>query len=173
MVKAVQNIRDAHVAVIGSGVSGLATAYLLQRHGAKVTLFEAASNCGGHTLTDNSSGWPVDLGFQVYNLSTYPHLVSWFELLGVRTEPSNMSFSVSVDSGAMEWASHSLASVFAQRVNIFSAKFLRMLWDVWRFGRDAPHVLEPENEEQYHQVSLGEYLRSNRHDHWSFVPGTL
>jgi predicted NAD/FAD-binding protein len=166
MKASTKTIKEANVAVIGSGVSGLATAYLLQFHGAKVTLFEAEDSCGGHTLTDNSSGWPVDLGFQVYNLSTYPHLVSWFELLGVRTEPSNMSFSVSVDLGTQEWASHNLASVFAQPKNIFSLRFLRMIWDVFRFAREAPLVLEPQNEEKYRQVSLDDYLQSNRHDHY-------
>lgn len=155
------SVKGKRIAVVGSGVSGLATAWLLQHHGAEVTLFEAEQTCGGHTLTDHTSGFPVDLGFQVYNLSTYPHLVSWFEHLGVATEPSNMSFSLSLDGGALEWASHGLGSVFAQRANLLSPRFWRMLWDVLRFGRHAPDVLKPENAAAFRDVSLGDYLERN------------
>lgn len=65
-----------------------------------MTLFESESTCGGHTLTDTTSGYPIDLGFQVFNLTTYPHLQGLFETLGVDSEPSEMSFSLSVDSGS-------------------------------------------------------------------------
>jgi NAD(P)-binding Rossmann-like domain len=151
-------VRGKTFAVVGSGVSGLATAWLLRHHGADVTLFESEASCGGHTLTDNTSEWPVDLGFQVYNLSTYPHFVGWLEQLGVETEPSDMSFSLSIGKGALEWASHGLDSIFAQWENMSSRKFLRMIWDVLRFGREAPDVLKPENQARYMRVSLGQYL---------------
>lgn len=81
---------------------------LCNRSGAQVTLFESEAQCGGHTLTDDSSGYPVDLGFQVFNLTTYPHLVGLLEELGVDTEPSEMSFSLSVDGGRLEWGSDGL-----------------------------------------------------------------
>ncbi len=77
---------------------------------------------------------------QVYNLTTYAHLVGFFEALGVDTEPSEMSFSLSVDGGRLEWGSHGLDSVFAQRKNLASPAFLAMLYDVVRFGREAPEV---------------------------------
>lgn len=77
---------------------------------------------------------------QVYNLTTYPHLVGFFEELGVETEPSEMSFALSVDKGNIEWGSHGLDSVFAQRKNLISPTFLAMLYDVVRFGREAPEV---------------------------------
>ena len=156
-----RSVKGKHIAVVGSGVSGLASAWLLQHHGAEVTLFEAQDACGGHTLTDHTSGFPVDLGFQVYNLSTYPHLVSWFEHLGVATEPSNMSFSLSLDGGSLEWASHGLGAVFAQRRNLLSLRFWGMLWDVLRFGRRAPDVLAPHNAAAFRDVSLGAYLARN------------
>lgn len=152
------DVRGKKFAVIGSGVSGLASAWLLSHHGACVTLFEKEETCGGHTLTDHSAGRPVDLGFQVYNLSTYPHLVAWLEMLGVATEASDMSFSLSVDNGHLEWASHGLSSVFAQRKNITSLSFLRMLWDVLRFGREAHAVLKPEHKEEFEAMSMQQYL---------------
>lgn len=77
---------------------------------------------------------------QVYNLTTYPNLVGLFEALGVDTAPSDMSFAVSMDGGALEWGSRGLGAVFAQRWNLLSPSFLRMVWDVLRFGRQAPLV---------------------------------
>ena len=77
---------------------------------------------------------------QVYNLTTYPHLIRLFEELGVDTEPSEMSFSLSLDGGALEWASHGLHTIFAQRGNLLKPSFYRMIWDVISFGRLAPKV---------------------------------
>lgn len=153
-------VRGQRIAVVGSGVSGLATAWLLQYHGAEVTLFESEERCGGHTLTDRSSGTPVDLGFQVFNLTTYPHFVSWLEHLGVDSEASDMSFAISVDEGKLEWASHGINTVFAQRRNIFNLSFLRMVRDVLRFGREAPKVLDEANTKTYRDVTLGQYLKA-------------
>jgi predicted NAD/FAD-binding protein len=155
-------VQDQNIAVIGSGVSGLASAWLLQYHGAKVTLYESEATCGGHTLTDHTSGYPVDLGFQVYNLTTYPHFVAWMEHLGLATEPSDMSFSISVDNGKLEWASHGLGTIFAQRKNCFDLSFLRMVWEVIRFGREAPKVLLEKNREAYASVTLGQYLDTSK-----------
>lgn len=81
-----------------------------------------------------------DVLLQVYNLTTYPNLVGLLEQLGVTSEPSDMSFALSMDEGALEWGSHSLHSIFAQRRNMLSPSFLRMIWDVIRFGRLAPLV---------------------------------
>jgi predicted NAD/FAD-binding protein len=77
---------------------------------------------------------------QVYNLTTYPNLVGFLEELGVDTEPSDMSFSLSIDAGKLEWASHNLDTIFAQRSNLGSPSFLRMIYDVVRFGKEAPKV---------------------------------
>lgn len=78
----------------------------------------------------------------MYNLTTYPHLVSFLDALGVDTQPSDMSFSLSMDGGRLEWASHDLDSVFAQRKNMASPSFLMMLRDVVRFGKEAPKVMQ-------------------------------
>ncbi|EFN59627.1 hypothetical protein CHLNCDRAFT_29187, partial [Chlorella variabilis] len=156
-------MESRRVAVVGSGISGLSAAFLLHRSGARVTLYESEESCGGHTLTDTSSGYPIDLGFQVYNLTTYPHLVGLFEELGVETQPSEMSFALSVDGGAVEWGSHSLDTVFAQRSNLASSAFLGMIRDVVRFGRQAPEVLAPGSEAQYGGMTLGQYLSLRRY----------
>ncbi len=76
----------------------------------------------------------------MYNLTTYPNLVGLLEQLGVDSEPSDMSFALSMDGGALEWGSHGLNSIFAQRRNMLSPSFLRMIWDVIRFGQLAPLV---------------------------------
>lgn len=133
------------VAIIGSGISGLATAYFLSRKYA-VTLFEQGSYFGGHTnsveLTLDGVTHPVDTGFLVFNDRTYPNLIALFAELGVADHATDMSFSVSIDDGRLEWAGTDLNSVFAQRSNLISPRFLGMLRDILRFNRSAPVYLE-------------------------------
>lgn len=133
-----------------------------------MTLYESEATCGGHTLTDDSSGYPVDLGFQVCNLTTYPHLMGLFESLGVDTEPSDMSFALSVDGGRLEWASHSLSTIFAQRGNLVSPSFLTMIRDVLHFGKNAPRVLDKNSLKKYEKMTLGAYLKEKRYSR-SFI----
>ncbi|MCX7057890.1 MAG: FAD-dependent oxidoreductase [Proteobacteria bacterium] len=128
------------IAVIGAGISGLASAYLLaSRH--EVTLYEAASYLGGHSntvdVTVGDQTHPVDTGFLVYNERTYPNLVRLFAELGVRAHRSEMSFGVSLDDGSTEWAGTNLDSVFAQRQHLVSPRFLGMLADINRFNRES------------------------------------
>jgi uncharacterized protein len=130
------------VAVIGSGISGLATAYAL-RNDARVTLFEAGSHFGGHTHTVDITlagvqgpvTHGVDTGFLVFNHRTYPQLVTLFDELGVATAASDMSFSVQVPQQGLEWSGSSLNTVFAQRRNLLRPRFLRMLADLLRFNK--------------------------------------
>lgn len=77
---------------------------------------------------------------QVYNLTTYPNLVGFLECLGVDTEPSEMSFSCSMNGGEFEWGSEGFDGIFAQKQNLFSSRFLWMLYEVIRFGKNAPKV---------------------------------
>ena len=98
---------------------------------------------------------------QVFNLTTYPHLVGLFNELGVESEKSDMSFSLSTDS--VEWGSLGLSGIFAQKSNAFSPSFLNMIREILRFGKRAPEVLEAKNAERFEGVTLGEYLSKNRY----------
>ncbi len=129
------------IAVIGSGIAGLAAAWLLsQRH--DVTLYESAPRAGGHSNTVEvpTAAGPVavDTGFIVYNEHTYPNLTALFAHLGVPTKPSDMSFAVSLDDGQTEYAGTDLFGLFAQRANLVRPRFWSMLRDLRRFYRDAP-----------------------------------
>ncbi|MEO5694909.1 MAG: FAD-dependent oxidoreductase [Usitatibacter sp.] len=130
----------SRIAIVGAGISGLASAYLLApRH--QVTLFEAGRYLGGHTntvdVTLDGLTHPVDTGFLVFNDRTYPNLIRMFDHLGVASDPSEMSFSVRIGQGELEWAGTNLATVFAQPSNLVSPAFLRMLGDLVRFNREA------------------------------------
>lgn len=133
------------IAVIGAGISGLASAYFLQRRH-DVVLFEAGAYLGGHsntvdvTLEDKTCG--VDTGFLVFNERTYPNLIALFEELGVASIASDMSFGVSVNDGATEWAGTNLDTVFAQRSHLFSPSFLGMIKDILHFNRHARAYLQ-------------------------------
>lgn len=151
------------IAIIGSGISGLASAYFLNRKH-DVVLFEAAGYLGGHTntvdVTLEGRCHGVDTGFLVYNERTYPNLVALFGELGVDSIASDMSFGVSMDGGALEWAGSSLDTVFAQRRNAGSPSFLRMLWDILHFNRNAERFLQCSNQAV---LTLGQLLQRERY----------
>ena len=133
------------IAVIGSGISGLAAAYYLSRKH-EVFLFEREARLGGHThtVTVDSSRGPlaVDTGFIVHNGRTYPNLVKLFEELGVETQPSDMSFAVSSRSTGFEYSSRGLNGFFAQRTNALRPAHYRLLREILRFNREAPKLLD-------------------------------
>ncbi len=172
------------IAVIGSGISGLSAAYHLRKQ-ADVTLFEAGSYFGGHTHTvDVTLPSPqgmvthgVDTGFLVFNERTYPGLIGLFAELQVQTSASDMSFSVQTPraSGqrAMEWSGSNLNTVFAQRSNLFSPKFLGMLRDVLRFNTLA-NALADRGEDHALMQPLGEFLETHKFGsafrHWYLLP---
>jgi predicted NAD/FAD-binding protein len=127
------------IAVVGSGISGLGAAWALSRHH-DVTVYEADARLGGHANTsevdDAGRSVPVDTGFIVYNERNYPNLVRLFGSLGVETEPSDMSFSVSLDGGAFEYRARALG-LLAQPSNLLRPSYRRMVRDIVRFSRQA------------------------------------
>lgn len=133
------------IAIIGSGVSGLVCAHLLHgRH--DVVLYEADDRPGGHSHTQRvelaDATAEVDTGFLVYNERTYPLFCRLLDRLGVATQPSDMSFSVSDERAGIEWRGSSPSTVFAQRRNVARPAFGRMLVDIGRFNRLARRLLE-------------------------------
>ena len=133
------------IAIVGAGIAGLACAWLLARRH-EVVLFEANAYPGGHSNTVDATvdgiTHPVDTGFLVFNDRTYPNLMKLFAALGVESAESDMSFSVRIGDGALEWSGTNLATVFAQPSNLVRPRFLRMLSDLLRFNREASRLAE-------------------------------
>lgn len=150
--------RQRHVAVIGSGISGLSAAWLLGKS-CRVTLFEAEDRPGGHSNTvdvkTTNGVIPVDTGFIVYNEWNYPNLVRLFQTLNVKTEASDMSFSASLDDGAFEYSGTSFMSMIGQKTNIIRLRFWRMVGDILRFYREAPIAVKSLGAGE---MTLGEFL---------------
>jgi predicted NAD/FAD-binding protein len=146
------------IAVIGSGISGTGAAWLLSPEH-EVDLFEADDRLGGHAHTHDvllgGSVVPADTGFMVYNERTYPNLIRFFERLGITHKESDMSFSVQCPGEGIEWAGKNLDSIFAQRTNLVSPAFLRMLVDIVRFSGMAERLL---HDESVDPLTLGELL---------------
>ena len=150
------------VAVIGSGIAGLAAAWALKEH-ARLTLFEADSHFGGHVHTVDAEVdgvvHPVDTGFLVLNERTYPGLLGLFAELGVELAKSDMSFSVQrphARGAGLEWSGASLDTVFAQRSNLLRPSFWGMLRDILRFNREATALARSDLARETR--SVGEFL---------------
>ncbi|MDD2546041.1 MAG: FAD-dependent oxidoreductase [Burkholderiaceae bacterium] len=172
------------VAIVGSGISGLAVAHQL-RGQADLTLFEAGSYFGGHTHTVDvtlpGAQGPVthgvDTGFLVFNERTYPHLIRLLAELGVETARSDMSFSVQVPRAvrgqALEWSGTSLNTVFAQRSNLVNPRFWGMLSDLLRFNKLCTRLAVAHADAALLQP-LGDFLREHRFGEafrdWYFLP---
>ncbi|MHC4513104.1 MAG: NAD(P)/FAD-dependent oxidoreductase [Planctomycetota bacterium] len=151
------------LAIVGSGIAGLATAYwLAPRH--EVTVFEAADYVGGHTntrdITWQGQRYAVDTGFIVYNARTYPLFCGLLDELGVATQESDMSFSVQCERTGLEYNGTSINSLFAQRRNLVRPSFWRMVREILRFNREAPALLEPGADAD---LTLDEFLARGRY----------
>jgi predicted NAD/FAD-binding protein len=172
------------LAIVGSGISGLAVAHTLKDH-ADITVFEAGDYFGGHTHTvDVTLPTPqgmvthgVDTGFLVFNERTYPNLINLFAELKVETAPSDMSFSVKVPGAlngkTLEWSGTDLNSVFAQRGNLVNPRFWRMLADVMRFNALCTRIAKEQREKELQQP-LSDFLRTHKFSEpfrdWYFLP---
>src|ERR1017187_419539 len=149
------------LAIVGTGIAGLGCAHFLHRD-FDISVFEQNAYAGGHSntvsVTEPATGrsLPVDTGFMVFNRVTYPLLNRLFERLGVATKPASMSFSVRHADSGLEYCGSSLNRLFAQRRNLVSPRFYRMLAAIHRFNSEAVGALDdPESQE----ITLGEYVR--------------
>jgi uncharacterized protein len=149
------------IAIIGSGISGLVCAYLLSDK-YEIHLFEANDYLGGHTRT---IAYPVkdkvlqlDTGFIVFNKRTYPNFLNIIEKEKIAIEPSEMSFSYQSDDGRFSYNGHSLASLFADRRNLYSLKFYALLADILRFNAQAKKLLK---KNQLLNMSVADFLDAN------------
>ena len=150
------------IAVVGAGVSGLVAAHLLAPEH-EVTVFEAGDYAGGHTNTvrvdtAHETHW-VDTGFIVFNDRNYPRFERLLDRLGVRAQPSDMSFAVTDTRGDFEYASTSPNGLFAKRAHLATPWFHRMLADLVRFQREARKLLSSHD----HDLSLGDFLDERRY----------
>ena len=145
------------IAIVGSGIAGLASAWLLSRSH-EVVLFEADDRLGGHTHTHDidlhGRRYAVDTGFIVHNPAHYPLLTALFDELGVASQPTTMSFSVRNEARGLEYNATTLDTLFCQRRNLVSPRFWGMLRDLTRFYREAPALLDAPGP----GPTLGEYL---------------
>jgi uncharacterized protein len=152
------------IAIVGAGVSGLVVAHLLHRRH-EITVFEAGDYAGGHTNTVRvdtaDETLDVDTGFIVFNDRNYPRFERLLGQLGVASQPSTMSFSVSDATGDFEYSSASPNGLFAKRAHLVTPWFHRMVADLARFNRAAHELLEqPGND-----ISLGSWLERERFSH--------
>ena len=150
------------IAIIGSGIAGLTSAYLLNRSH-DISVFEAGDWIGGHTHTVDvqvdGQGYAVDTGFIVFNDWTYPNFIRLLSQLGVGFKATEMSFSVNDPVSGVEYNGHSLNSLFAQRRNLLSPKFWGMVRDILRFNREALNDLNQQRIAS--NMTLGDYLKAN------------
>ena len=149
------------LAIIGTGISGLTAAYLLQdKH--ELTVFEAGDRIGGHTATMDveyqGQHYAIDTGFIVYNDWTYPNFIKLMTALGVSSQPTEMSFSVKCGLSGLEYGGNNLNTLFAQRSNLLSPSYWKMISDIVRFNKEAIEDLEKNHISD--DMSLGEYIIS-------------
>lgn len=150
------------VAVVGSGIAGLSSAWLLSRQH-EVVLFESEARLGGHTHTHDveqaGRRYRVDTGFIVHNTHNYPLLTRMFDELGVASKDTTMSFGAQVEATGLEYNATNLDALFCQRRNLLSPSFIRMVREILRFYREAGALLADPGP----GPSLGDYLEQNRY----------
>lgn len=152
------------IAVAGSGISGLASAYWLSASH-DVTLFETDERLGGHTKTVDveieGKEISVDTGFIVYNEHNYPLFTGLLSELGVATQDADMSFSVTQEHPFLEFSGTGIPGLFAQKKNFVSPSFWRLLADIVRFGRIGKKILAAPPSVQGDAMTMGQFLRDH------------
>lgn len=150
------------IAVVGAGIAGMASAWLLSREH-EVVLYESNDYLGGHTHTHDvvvgQRSFAVDTGFIVFNPPQYPLLSRMFDEIGVESQPTTMSFSLTNQRSGLEYNATSLDGLFCQRRNLVSPRFLGMVRDIVRFYREAPALLERDDA----GPTIADYLAEHRY----------
>ena len=148
------------IAVIGSGISGLSAAHYLSKEN-KVDLFEKEDHFGGHSYTinikDNENDVPVDIGFIVFNLKTYPNFVKFLNDNKIEIEKSNMSFSVSVKETDIEYCGKSLFGIFSNKKNFFNFDFFKMFFEIIKFYKKSNNLKDIEE-----NLTLDDFLKREK-----------
>ena len=148
------------IAVVGSGISGLSSAYYLSKKH-KVDLFEKQDRFGGHSYTldiefKEKEKISVDIGFMVFNKVTYPNLINFFKENKIDIEKSDMSFSVNVKETNIEYCGKGLNGIFSNKSNLFNYKFLKMFFEIINFYKKCEDL---NLETLDNSITLGEYLK--------------
>ena len=147
------------IAVIGSGISGLSSAYYLSKKH-KVDLFEKQDRFGGHSYTldikvNDNEKVAVDIGFMVFNKVTYPNLINFFKENEIEIEKSDMSFSVTVKDTNIEYCGKGLNGIFSNRGNLLNIKFIKMFFEIISFYKNCEKL----DSNLLDKITLGEYLK--------------
>jgi uncharacterized protein len=155
-----ENNKRLKIAIIGSGISGLTSAYLLSKKH-DITIYEKNNYIGGHTHThkvkDNNQFLNIDSGFIVYNENTYPNFIKLLDIINVKRQHTDMGFSVKSSEIDFEYAGNSLKSIFSKKTNLFNLSFLKMIYDIIRFNKLSNKELNSYNP----NLTLKEYLKNN------------
>jgi len=150
------------VAIIGTGIAGMTCAYLLHNK-ADIVVYEANDYVGGHTATKNVNvddrNYAIDTGFIVYNEWTYPNFIKLMADLGVQTQATEMSFSVKNNDSGLEYNGNTLNSLFAQRRNLLSPNFYRLVFDIVKFNKLCKSHIE--EDKTTHGITLLDFIKSN------------
>ncbi len=165
-----------NIAIIGSGIAGLSSAWHLKKQNHNITLYEANSYFGGHTHTidveEQGKVHKVDTGFLVFNDRTYPELISFFNEIKAPMYPSDMSLSIRVVEEDLEWNGSELSTLFASFKPFKKRRFWRMMNDVFAFNRKSETYLKQLAENP--SITLGELLKSENYSetfiNWYLLP---
>lgn len=146
-------------AIIGTGIAGMGCGHFLHKE-TDLTFYEQNDYVGGHTntVTVDEDGTPVyvDTGFMVFNYKTYPNLCKLFAEIDAPVKKTDMSFSVQHVPSGLEYSGSSVNHLFAQRKNIFSPKYIKMLMQIARFNKESIKIL---GDPKYADYSIGQYIR--------------
>lgn len=146
-------------AIIGTGIAGMGCGHFLYPD-SDLTFYEQNDYVGGHTntVTVDEDGKPVyvDTGFMVFNFQTYPNLCKLFDKIKAPVKKTDMSFSVQHVPSKLEYSGSSVNHLFAQRKNIFSPSYIKMLMQISRFNKESIRIMD---DPRYANYTIGQYIK--------------